>query len=341
MQSTHHTSVLFSQSFTELLIETAQEEIKTTSAESLKEYYLKCFEMAAVEGIEKDQISKTIYRKLNKIKEGIVRKINPDASPAECRIGSSWYYECAKTAGVIDLDYSHGTEAERQDSSYIEEQKFVNETAVAAIKYTRSICNVLESEFKNFQDQNGQPLELSTIIDKKYIDAFFTDMESLGKMAVDLADHKTVVPLRAHALFKTALQVENSILSAGRALLHARLAIMDNVGKFLTHKQASKFLRGKEKPQLPIYAPKNRDESIYLGWYGTQCSECGSWRTQQQDAYSGILMCYDCDAGTPADTVLGCIGAGSCGYLFYESDLDKVRKTGECPRCNKEIRLFT
>ena len=336
--------MLFPPHFTDLMVDTVNEEIKSASSETLQEFYFKCFAMAETEGIEKSQISKVIYKKLNKIKEGIVRKENPDALPEDCMIGKPWYMKCARKAGVTDLKYSNKEEDNGilrypQDTSYIPEQKPINTVPIAAVQYIRSICNVLEDEFRTFTDNEGNPLDLSEIIDQKHIDAFSQDIVALGKMASDVADHKTVVPVRAHSIFKTAMHVETSILNAGRALLLARLKIMESVGKFLTHKQSSKFLRGREKPQLPIYKPKSRDESIYMGWYGTSCRECKSWRTQKSDSESDLLICYDCGAGTPPETILGCVGAGSCGYLFYDDDLRKVRESGVCPSCRREIRL--
>ena len=63
----------------------------------------------------------------------------------------------------------------------------------------------------------------------------------------------------------------------------------------ITAKQSGKILRGHVTKLLLLYEPKNKNEAIYNGFYGTQCDDCGTWRVElkfNSDKNCFMLFCY-------------------------------------------------
>jgi len=63
----------------------------------------------------------------------------------------------------------------------------------------------------------------------------------------------------------------------------------------ITAKQSGKILRGHVTKLLLLYEPKNQNEAIYNGFYGTQCEDCGTWRVEYKynsDKSRFMLFCY-------------------------------------------------
>ena len=53
---------------------------------------------------------------------------------------------------------------------------------------------------------------------------------------------------------------------------------IDRMASF-TPKQAGKLERGHVKRMQDIFLPRTKEQAFDLGYYGTQCPNCGSWRT--------------------------------------------------------------
>ena len=78
----------------------------------------------------------------------------------------------------------------------------------------------------------------------------------------------------------------------------------------ITAKQSGKILRGHVTKMLLLYEPKNQDEAIYNGFYGTICERCEgfdtpSWRVQYKynsDASRFMLYCFRCGKWHEAKT---------------------------------------
>jgi len=63
----------------------------------------------------------------------------------------------------------------------------------------------------------------------------------------------------------------------------------------LTPKQAGKLKRLQVKKVQEVFDPKNFSECVELGFYGQQCSRCGSWRTERRwngDLHKDQLYCF-------------------------------------------------
>ena len=339
--------MILSSTLEELLKETAEYELLTKTPQKLKDLYNKCFQQAEYDGVPKHKIASTVFRRISEIKEALIKDKKPDAEPEDYQVNRSWFNECAHDAGVTDLKHSPVVEtpldtelplAEDPFNSYIE-PKEVNRKAINAMRTLRQSISAIETAFAELEDAKGNPLDLEDVYKKKDLNAFYDSISHLSDVVSSLTDKRTLVPLHTHHIFRACLLSETSVLNAGRLFLKIRADILEEVRKFMTQKQASKFQRGLERPQLPIFQPKNRDESIYMGWYGLQCSQCESWRSREKPDSTGTVTCYDCDNEWPGRTISHCAGAGSCGYLLYTEDLKKVKKNGKCPNCKKSLRL--
>ena len=64
----------------------------------------------------------------------------------------------------------------------------------------------------------------------------------------------------------------------------------------LTEKQASKLARLQVNKVMKLFDPKSFEEAMELGFYGTQCPKCGSWRCEARwnpDKSKDMLYCFD------------------------------------------------
>jgi len=335
--------VHISSALEDLLRETAEYEVLTKPPQKLKELYNKCFTQAAYDGIPKHKIGSVVFKHISELKEAMIKETKPEASDEECQVNRSWFNECAHDAGVTDLKYSPVPSpdlplVEDTVNSFILKRK-VNQEAITAMRTLRENVIQIEEALADLTDEKGDPMELVELYGKKQVEEYFRSVAHLSDIVGNLTDRRTLVPLHAHSIFKACILTETSVLTAGKLFLKIRADILENVRKFLTQKQASKFHRGLERPQLPIYQPKNRDEAIYMDWYGLQCAKCESWRSREKADDTGTIICYDCDNEWHGHTVTHCAGANSCGWLFYEEDLKKIKRTGKCPNCKKSLRL--
>jgi hypothetical protein len=48
----------------------------------------------------------------------------------------------------------------------------------------------------------------------------------------------------------------------------------------VTPKQVGKILKGRTKKVAELYNPKSQHEAMEMGFFGSQCKECGSWRME-------------------------------------------------------------
>jgi ribosomal protein S27AE len=67
----------------------------------------------------------------------------------------------------------------------------------------------------------------------------------------------------------------------------------------VTPKQVGKILKGRTKKIAPLYDPKSKHEAMEIGFYGTQCKECGSFRMAQEGSKA---KCYKCGYLQKANT---------------------------------------
>lgn len=113
-----------------------------------------------------------------------------------------------------------------------------------------------------------------TKLNQKELGEFYTVWDSRIKHCVDILDgREKVMPTTQHFLFATlATETQSFTYSA-----YVRFIKDFNE---LTPKQAGKILRGHVSHVHPLWDPQNRAEAIEVGFVGSQCVQCGSWRVE-------------------------------------------------------------
>lgn len=117
----------------------------------------------------------------------------------------------------------------------------------------------------------------------------------------------------------------------------------------LTPKQAMKIELGRIRKVAEIYEPKNRNEALLLGYYGTQCPnpECTSWRIETELNGSKLeCHCFACENNFDARTAAKC---KKCYLPFYDEILEVMKQNATsiedaaikttCPQCTHEVIL--
>ena len=220
-----------------------------------------------------------------------------------------------------------------------------NHTLIRALQHTRRTYSMIEKALAE--------ADLPLYIDDKQLLDLENTLLFVAQACADTMNRRAAVPPPIHVLFHELYRSEASLLNIGVEILRWRADNMEKVGKFITEKQAAKFRKGREPSQIPLYQPKSRDEAVFMGWYGLMCPNCESWRTKEAqhvyltpeeakrigDDTRPLLQCYDCSNMWRGYTVTMCAGPSSCGHLFYREDLARIRRTGKCPSCEKEVRL--
>ena len=221
-----------------------------------------------------------------------------------------------------------------------------NASLVAVLQYVRRTYRMVERALEGVEP-------LPVYMDDKQIADLENSLMFTAQACADALNRKTLIPPPTHAIFHELYRSQASLLNVGAAILRWRADRMADVSKFITARQAAKFLKGQEPSQIPLYEPKSREEAVFMRWYGLPCPACESWRVREtQNIYLSpeearrigddtrpLLQCYDCNHMWRGYTVMSCAGPKSCGMLFYREDLAKIKRTGACPSCKKEIRL--
>ena len=221
-----------------------------------------------------------------------------------------------------------------------------NASLVAVLQYTRRVYRMMERALEGVE-------QLPVYMDQRQLADLENSLIFVAQACADALNRKTLIPPTTHAIFHELYRSQASLLNVGSAILRWRADRMADVSKFMTARQAAKFLKGQEPSQLPLYEPKSREEAVFMRWYGLPCPACESWRVRETqniflseeealrigDDSRPLLQCWDCNHMWRGYTVMSCVGPHSCGMLFYREDLVKIKRTGACPSCKKEIRL--
>ena len=256
----------------------------------------------------------------------------------ELSISNGYYYHIMSQHGWNDPNMGPRSQTtpreESRNTSYI----MPNEACVRSIRTIKQTCNLIEDGFLNLKDRKGKNIELKEVVGDAQLTSFLKEFEKIGSIAANAANAKTKVPPNTHALFKRCLEVEAGLINAAKLFLQTKLVMLDNIRVFITKKQAQKFERGSEPAQISIFKPKDRDEAIFLSWYGIQC-KCGSWRVREHTSSTrNNLQCIDCNLEFEGYTLTHCSGLGSCGKIWYLEELRHIVKNKKCPACGKAVK---
>ena len=301
------------------------EEIKGEKAnETLKEYWIKLGEQLEIDGVPKEKICVTAAELI------VTKKSERTKIPKEELKPSGWFYEVYNSQGWTNQFYARHTsetvtEQEQANSSI----NTPNQGVIDRLRFTRELVNLTINKFEDCEDIN-------TLFDESTIKEWYEQWDAILGIAEDAVNEKTKIPQNTEHLLLYCLATESSLTQGAKIFMKTRVKLMEQVGKFLTVKQATKFKNGDKPNQLPLFDPDSRDVAIFLKYYGLQCPKCKSWKVRQHSD-SRELHCIDCDNTFTGRTVSKC---WYCQAPLYKEDLIKmIPKENHCPHCDKEVRL--
>ena len=118
-------------------------------------------------------------------------------------------------------------------------------------------------------------------------------------------NEKTKVPTNVELILLTTLASEASVNLAAKKFLQYRLVLFEELNKFLTRKQALKFLKN-ANPILPIFKPHNQSEALFMGYIGNHCTKCDSFCMRESEDDLHVAECQDCHNQIKIKTILRC-----------------------------------
>ena len=115
-----------------------------------------------------------------------------------------------------------------------------------------------------------------------------------------MMDSRTsVMPEKLHLLIHGYVEGTKSF-----AYSHYMKNILETLS--LTPKQTVRLLTGRVTKIESMYEPKSLIDARHVGFYGTQCDECGSWRVDKKydtDKTQDRLFCFACKSWSEITTI--------------------------------------
>ena len=242
-----------------------------------------------------------------------------------------------KENGCTNPEFSHrgdDPDREREITSY----KGVNSDFVNGITEVKALCDHIIIVLKSLTNEKNEPMEIKDVLDPDIVKNYLAELKTITKIVKSIVDKKTKIPHPMQHIFIETFRVKANMMLTAKTMTLIQLEMLEKYHKFLTNKQANKFVKGEEPHQLEIFSPKTRDEAIFAGWIGLQCVTCKNWRlkTVTDADVNSRYTCIDCGTMSKAYTVHRC---PECKFPLYDADLKKVIKNGKCPACPEKIRL--
>ena len=290
-------------------------ELEDNATTDTKKLWIKMAESLDITGVEKSKIWSTVA---NDIENELKIKHGKDFKWTR----SGYFYRVGRDAGYVKSEEVIALGQSENSST-----PFNNLDMVELLSQFKDIIPIMINNFKNSK-------QLEDIFGKKQTREFYRQMNILIKNCHSTCNNKTKIPPSSENTLIEFLSMANSVNTAAKKTLEMRIKHMSETNKFLTRKQATKFLTGGKQSKLPLLKPTERDFAIYLGYYGVQC-KCKSWRVRMR-TNSHQVECYDCELSFPAKSVVRC---EFCDVLLYEDRILHVIKTGKCENCDGVLDL--
>lgn len=292
-----------------------------------KDYWTKMKTELEVSGYPLSLIGRTIH---DSIEEELWKKKFKDLGipREEFKWHSGYFYRWCKTEGISQIYGKLNENIPLGDSSINTDN--AKEKVIQLLEKTKELSNELIKKFKD------TPQILQTFTQEQFND-FYSQWETILKIDEDAIDEKTKIPDNTVHMLLQCLAVESSLTHGAEIFMRTRIKMMEDVKKFLTPKQATKFQRGEIKDQPPILNPKNRELAIFLRYYGQQCSKCNSFCMKEIiEGMKTKVKCITCNNIEDPTTIAKC---RYCQIPLYKENLQHIVKTGKCENCNEETTL--
>ena len=142
-----------------------------------------------------------------------------------------------------------------QNSSINTPNELFNKQIISLMDRVSQLASLVRTKAKNN--------EIESLEDWQYANQAFIDAGAVLTIAEDAIDEKEKVPLNTQHILLTLLATESTLADAARIFFKKRLEHMEDVSKFITVKQMTKFQKGTIKKDLPILKPKTRDAQYF------------------------------------------------------------------------------
>lgn len=318
MQQTVRPSHAFFKLVHDFVIEDSQTE---KESEIKKEYWAKMKTELELAGYEQNMIGRIIKNSIEE--EEYNQRFKDLGIPREEYVWhSGYFYRWCKAEGISHVFQK----SPQRDSSIYTQEK---EKIITLLEKTKLLCDELLKKIKT-------PTLMLEFSDEKYND-FYSQWGIILGIDEDAIDEKQKIPSNTVHVLLQCLAIESSLHFGAETFLRSRVKMMEETGKFLTPKQATKFQRGEIGEQSAILDPKSRDIAIFCRYYGQQCSNCNSYCMKEfLDGMKTKIRCVKCGKVEDPATVAKC---RFCQNPLYKEDLLHIVKTGRCENCNEENHL--
>ena len=324
--------------FDQLANEAAQEELSDNIPETKKDLWIRMGTLLEAEGTHPRLIP-------YKIQVAVEKKIEA-LTGDQVRINTAHFYRVMREKKWVTRS-AGGTKSDDNEQVSVnplggkEIEVYIENLRVAkALEELQSTCQSLANTIRGLRDPEGNYIDIGKHFTKAELDEFLRDSLTVSKVVKDAADNKTLISQNSQVMFRHILNTEVGMINIAKIYLTARIKLLDIVrNSFMSKKQVAKYRTGDIHNPLPILQPKNRDEAIFMGYYGVHCRQCKSWRVKPQTDANAVenLVCLNCNNSFQGLTISHCSGQGSCGALFYCEEIKFIKKNKKCPDCGKSI----
>ena len=334
--------VKLSDEFDHLAREAVREEMNIDGSGMLKDYYQRCFDQALIDGVEPTQISRTVLERLNRHKETLVRAERPDAAPSECVINARWYYKVAAAAGYTDPEYNRiggelGESAHQGNTSTEGYQRIGKHTVE-----NHDIISAIDRYITHLKTMRGHLHDrmFASVMPGTVVEDILLRITAWCDNCEDYFNLKQVMPVNSQVIFLDMYNVASGINDAFGLYFDEvrRIHIEDRSrtkksNSILTAKELKKIINRDVMRLSTILEPKSANDARLNGFYGQECSQCGSYRTRV-DSEDGMVACSKCHHKMERASYL------VCRVCQYFQSTEKL-VDGKCPTpgCGNDIMV--
>ena len=336
-----YTLTTLSFEFKNLAEKAVKEELNSKPSETLKHYYQACFKQAEIDGVPKYEISQVVRLKLNEIKFHHMRQKDPQILQTQCLINESWYFECAKEAGVTnpemarnikddpETDQKNSSLNSKQNSTYYKENKHLIESIDNFISNTKIL--------RDYAAKNSFMASVSADITADIL----TRLDAFTKNFSDYFNNKKTVPEKTQFIFLRLYNACSDINNLfGLFFDEIKRIHVENrkhtkkTNQILTTKEMKKFTSRELITLDRSIEFATANEARLHGFYGQQCPICNGFRTKLSPVNSKVVMCVKCYnlKGTDAFPREYFVTCQRCRFIVDQEDIKK-----KCPHCFYEM----
>ena len=318
--------------YARLAVEEELAEIDASTASRKKKLWEQMGKELEDQGYPGDRISRKIHET---IEDELQKKTG-----YPIHITSGYFYKIMRTNNWV-IPYRTAKNSETDDpTDPATAQEQSNQTSLIRDRRNMEFTALLQTTIDLSRDTITafqEAPELTELYTKSQLTDYIKQHEAIHTIIRDGINRKLKIPQHAEHLFLSLHASEASLAKAAEKFLEVRLKLMKKTGKFLTRKQAVKFLHpathNRQQAGLPIFQPHDRSTAIYIGYTGQPCATCHSYRTRLKDGSKHTCICADCSAEEPLRTIPQC---PHCGNPLWDH-LHPISMGSKCPECGEDI----